>query len=706
MPPPTLLLVDDDASVRATLARLVERQGFAVQMADSGRQALEQLARATPALVLLDRSLDDMDGLTVLRSIRQRFSPGEVPVIMVTGFGESDAVVEALELGANDYLSKPLDMPVAMARIRTQLARHEAERALVESQERYALAIRAANDGIFDWRLDTGEGHFSARWRALLGCEDGHVASLDTWFARVHPDDLTALRSSLDEHLAGKTDHFEMEHRVQGPSDSYRWVLARAVAVRDDTGHAVRLAGSLSDITEGKVADALTGLPNRVLLMDRLGRLIGHAHRAPGFQVVVMFIDLDRFKMINDSLGHHVGDELLIQASARLDGCVRSTDTVARIAGGSTVPGSTVGRVGGDEFVVVLGGMNQAAGAPTVAERLHAAFAEKFDVCGHEVFVSLSVGVAISGPQTERGEDLLREADTAMYRAKAAGPARTEFFRHDMRQEARVELESDTELRLALERREFELLYQPIVDLDTGQTVTLEALLTWRHARSRATSAAQLIGIAERTGLIVPLGLWVLEQACADLVKLTTRYPELSSVGVSVNLSAKQLAVPDLAGAFEGVVGAIGLDPSRVEFELTESCVMVDPGAAQRTLEALRQRGFRLSIDDFGTGHSSLSYVHRLPVERLKMDRSFLSHERGPRETDGVIRAVVDLGRHLGLGVVAEGVETAADVARVRALGCTTAQGYYLAVPQRLDRVATAMREAASKVVPALAASH
>jgi PAS domain S-box-containing protein len=702
---PTLLLVEDDAGVRDTMTRQIEARGFRVHGAASGVEALSHLSSSTlPELVLLDRTLPGMDGLEVLRNIRKQHSPGELPVIIVTGTDESEAVVEALELGANDYLAKPLDLPVAIARIRTQLARRQAERALVESEERYALVIRAANDGIFDWRIDRQEGHFSPRWRALLGCDDRSPATLDTWYARVHPDDIAPLRSNVTEHLEGRSEHFEFEHRLHGPADSYRWVLARGVAVRNAAGEPIRLTGSISDITEGKVADALTGLPNRVLLMDRLGRLVGHTRRSPGFQVVVMFIDLDRFKMINDSLGHQAGDALLIQAAARLDNCVRSTDTVARLSGalgGSSMPGSTVGRVGGDEFVVVLGSVNQAKGSHLVADRVHAAFEAPFDVAGQEVFVTLSIGVAVSGPQTEHGEELLREADTAMYRAKGIGPGRTEFFTAEMRSEARVQLQADTDLRRALERREFDLWYQPIVAIETGRTTTLEALLRWQQGERPVMPTGELVALAERTGLIVPIGYWVVERACTDLMRWTAASPEMKRVGVSVNLSAKQLAVPHLVETLTGIVDGTGVAHERVEFELTESCVMTDPEMARATLEALRGRGFRLSIDDFGTGHSSLSYVHRLPVHRLKVDRSFLSRERDARESEVVMRTIVELGRQLGLSVVAEGVETEVEVDRLRAIGCELAQGYYFATPQARDRVQQAVRDARARTLVA-----
>jgi diguanylate cyclase (GGDEF)-like protein/PAS domain S-box-containing protein len=689
---PALLVVDDEDTNRNLLARLFVSKGFQVETASSGADALERVRTGSTDLVLLDMNMPGMSGFDVLKEIRASYTPGALPVVMVTGFGETRDHVQALELGANDYVAKPIDFPVVLARVKTQLARQQAERALKESEERYALAVRGANDGIWDWRLDISEGYFSPRWRSVLGYDDqALLTSLDVWWDRVHPNDLGPLKAALNEHLVGSTTHFEYEHRVQSSPDSYRWVLARAVAVRDAKGVAVRVAGSLTDITEGKVADALTGLPNRVLLMDRLGRLLEHAKRHPDFQVVVMFLDLDRFKVINDSLGHHAGDELLVEAARRLDGCLRSTDTVARIAADRAprdlMTGSTLGRMGGDEFVVVLGGLRQTEGAAKVADRLHGAFSQGFRVRGHEVFVSLSIGIAMCADGDSTPDDLLREADTAMYRAKGLGPSRTETFSPDMRTEARVRLQTDTDLRHAMGRHEFELWYQPIVSLESGKVNTVEALLRWRHPTRGFISTQQFIATAETTGLIVPMGYWVLERACADLRRWEVVDPRSSEVFVGVNLSAKQLVVPDLVTRIEEIVNQAGVRPGRIEFELTESSVMVDPELAQRQLEALKRKGFRLSIDDFGTGHSSLSYVHRFPVDRIKVDRSFLLRARTEHETDVVMRAIVDLGMQLGLEVVAEGVETDVELAKLQVIGCKLGQGYLFAPPRASDSV-------------------
>ena len=676
------------------LSRRLIRNGFDVHMAASGAETLARVAATAYDLILLDIQMPGMSGLEVLQALRANHSQAQLPVIVVTGRTHSDDIVEVLSLGANDYVAKPVDLPIAIARIRTQLSRKQAERALSESEERYALAVRGANDGIWDWKLDTQEGHFSSRWRAVVGYSDSdELSSLDAWFSRVHPDDVGRLKATLAEHYAGRTDHFECEHRVNGPRGTYRWVLARAIAVRNDKGEAIRIAGSLTDITEGKVADALTGLPNRILFMDRLGRLMEHSRRYPEFQVVVMFLDLDRFKVINDSLGHNVGDGLLVKAAQRIEACLRTDPAAARVSDSASrdalVAGSTVARMGGDEFGVMLGGVGQALAALRIADRIHAAFTVPFNVGSGEIFTSLSIGIAISG-QTDiaDGPDLLRGADTAMYHAKSLGPARTEVFTTGMRKKARVRLQTDTDLRRALDRNEFEVHYQPIVRLDDETAETFEALLRWRHPTRGIVGPAEFIGPAEESGLIVPIGYWVLGQACVDLRSWHALDPAHAAVRVAVNLSARQLAVPDLAERLGAIVAEAGVQPNSVEFEITESSVMTDADLAGRTFDRLKAQGFRLSIDDFGIGHSSLSYVHRFPFDRIKVDRSFLLRGRSEKETEVVMRAIVEIGDQLGLDVIAEGIETRSELAKVQTIRCRFGQGYLFSAPESSTAIA------------------
>jgi predicted signal transduction protein with EAL and GGDEF domain len=463
-------------------------------------------------------------------------------------------------------------------------------------------------------------------------------------------------------------------------------VLVRGVAVRGADGRAVRVAGSLTDITEGKVADALTGLPNRVLFVDRLGRLLELTRRRQDLQFAVLFLDLDRFKNVNDSLGHLAGDELLIQVARRLETSLRATDTITRMgtAGGSVQAGHTVARLGGDEFAIILTALHDAGDAVYVAGRIAEAFSEPFRVAGQDVFTSASVGIATSRLDYQSPEELLRDADTAMYHAKAAGRARCEVFDESMRAQAVRRLQVENDLRHALERHEFVLHYQPIVSLTDTRTMGLEALVRWNHPERGLLAPGEFIGVAEETGLIVPMGYWVLEEVCRHLRAWMDHDPPLPPFTVSVNLSARQLAQPDLVPRVLAITKGHRVLPGWIEFEITESSVMAKPDEAEQILKQLKAAGFRLAIDDFGTGYSSLNYVHRFPVDRLKIDRSFLGRE-GAEHTgengDRIVAAIIQLAEHLKLDVVAEGVESKEHLDQLKMLHCGFGQGFYFARP-------------------------
>src|ERR1700704_244427 len=449
--PGKLLIVDDNEMNRDMLARRLERKGYAVGVAESAQQLLEQIKREGADVVLLDIEMPDMSGLEALKTLREAYSPIELPVIMVTAKNQSEDIVKALDLGANDYLTKPVDFPVALARIATQLSHKRAQEALRESEERYALAARGANDGLWDWNLLTHIMYFSPRWKSMLGYHEGEIGDkLGEWLDRIHDSDRERVKDELAAHQKGLTPHFESEQRVLTKDGTFRWMLCRGLAVRDASGKATRMAGSQTDITEGKVTDPLTGLPNRLLFIDRLGRLIKHAKRRKDHLFAVLFLDLDGFKMINDSLGHLVGDQLLLAVSNRLERCLRLTDTVARL--GETF---TMARLGGDEFTVLLDDLKDLGDARLAADRLMKVLAPPFILDGKEVFTSVSIGIALSNSAYENPDDMLRDADTAMYRAKSLGKSRYEVFDADMRASLVARLQVETDLRHALERGNF-----------------------------------------------------------------------------------------------------------------------------------------------------------------------------------------------------------------------------------------------------------
>ncbi|HEX7117717.1 MAG TPA: PAS domain S-box protein [Longimicrobiales bacterium] len=554
--------------------------------------------------------------------------------------------------------------------------RKRAERALRESEERYALAVRGANEGLWDWDLETDVVYYSPRWKSMLGLAEDDVGTApDEWFRRVHDEDRDALRRAIDAHLEGRTPHFEHEHRIRHADGSYRWMLSRGLAVRNAEGVPHRMAGSQTDITDRKKAeerllhdafhDALTGLANRALFMDRLGLLLGRSRRRSD-HFAVLFLDLDRFKVVNDSLGHLVGDRLLVAIAQRLEECLRPADTVARL--------------GGDEFGILLDSIRDAGDATRISERVLQELERPFRLEGQEVFIGGSLGIALSSADYTRPEDLLRDADIALYRAKAQGRGRYEVFDSAMHEQVVALLQLETDLRKAVDRQEFRLLYQPIVSLATGRIVGFEALLRWMHPERGELAPNEFIPIAEETGLVVPLGSWVLREACRQLRAWHDAHAA-DRITVNVNISGKQFSQGDLVAEVDAVLRETGLAGRFLELEITESTVMGNPEDSIATFSQLRRRGVRLCIDDFGTGYSSLSYLHRFPADTLKIDRSFVGRVGNGGDHVEIVRTILGLAESLGMEAVPEGVETDLQLERMLELGCRYAQGHRISPP-------------------------
>jgi diguanylate cyclase (GGDEF)-like protein/PAS domain S-box-containing protein len=693
--PAPLLVVDDNEMNRDMLSRRLQREGYAVMVAVDGRQALDILDRHECALVLLDIEMPGISGLDVLKTIRQRRAPNELPVIMVTARQHSQSIVETLRLGANDYVTKPIDFAVVLARIETQLARMQAEAALRESEERYALAVRGANDGLWDWNLKTNQIYLSPRWKVMLGLDESEVLDHpQTWFERLHPDEVERVRTEIDAHLQGRTSHFETEHRMLHENGKFLWIRTRGLAVRDSTGKAYRMAGSQTDITEGKVADALTGLPNRILFTDRLAHSLDRAKRYKDYLCALLFLDLDRFKVVNDSLGHVVGDQLLVAIARRLEGCLRSNDMVARLG-----TDHTLARMGGDEFTILLDDVKHVSDALRVAERVQEHLARSFDLSGHEVFTSASIGIATSATGYETPQAILRDADTAMYRAKSLGGARCELFDSEMRERAIARLQLETDLRRAVERHEFELHYQPIVSLQCDRIEGFEALLRWRHPDRGMVMPTDFIAVAEETGLVIPIGWWVLREACRQMSDWQPDLGLVQPLTISVNLSGRQFMQPDLIENTDAILRETGLAAARLKLEITESTIMERTESVVATLRDLKALGVQLAMDDFGTGYSSLSYVHRFPIDTLKIDRSFVNRLTADSEASEVVRAIVGLAHNLGMDVIAEGVESPEQLAQLKLFGCEYGQGFLFSPALAFDDARALMVEKSQTLV-------
>ena len=662
-----ILVVDDEEINRDLLQRRLERRGYTVETVADGSAALEIVGRSHFDMILLDIMLPVVDGITVLKTIREEFPSSELPIIMVSAKDDSEGIVEALQLGANDYITKPVDFPVALARIQNQLSHRRMKMALKESEERYALALAGANDGLWDWDLRTDQMYYSARWKAMLGLgeDDAILNTPEEWFGRVHPNDLSLLKEKLERHLQDGSSHFESEYRVLHQDGSYRWALSRGMAVRDGNGEVYRMAGSQTDITSRKVYDPLTGLPNRILFMDRLAHSLRRFKRHRDYEFAVLLLDLDRFKIVNDSLGHHIGDQLLIELSKRLNLCVRDGDTVARF--------------GGDEFTILLDEITDVSDATRVAERIQESLQQPFLLGGHEVFTSASVGIALSATGYEIPNDVVRDADTAMNRAKALGKSRHEMFDRAMHTQSSRRLQLETDLRRAVERSEFEVFYQAIVDLADERITGFEALVRWSHPEKGRIPPDEFVGIAEETGLILPIDRFVLREACRQTKAWQERFGPLT---ISVNLSAKQFALRDIIYVIDQVLMETRLSPDDLKLEITESALMDNQESAAEIFHEIKKRKVQLGLDDFGTGYSSLSYLHRFPLDTLKIDRSFVSRMNDkPGEHEAIVRTIVSLAQNLKFQTVAEGIETVDQLQSLQALDCLYGQGYYFSKP-------------------------
>ena len=542
--------------------------------------------------------------------------------------------------------------------------------------ERLTLAAEGASDGLWEWDLRSGEFYCSNRWRAMLGLADGsNVGAVADWFGRVHVDDRRELKEALEAHLAGTIEQFEHTHRIRHEDGTYRQFVCRSVASRGDGKRQVRIAGSLSDLTAVTAAtiaatavslDPLTGVSNRAVFVKLLGRRLDEFHQGRAAAAfAILYLDLDRFKVVNDHLGHMAGDELLTAVARRLESCLREGDALARL--------------GGDEFVILLNELGDVNQANAIAFRMQAALNAPVSIGGREVFTSASIGIACGPGQYTNPEEMLRDADVAMYHAKSHGKSRHEMFDADMhaRELDRVGFEID--LRHAVKTNNFELHYQPIVLLKSRMCVGFESLARWTR-NGEPVSPAVFIPIAEELGIIETLGNWALNEACMTFADWKRRFPASGLDYITVNVSSRQLMQKNFLWIVEKAVEESGLQPCDLRLEITETALMDNPGEAAKLLSELREFGAKIYLDDFGCGYSSLSHLAKLPVDVLKIDRSFVKHLSMP-DRPAIVESILALARTLHTGVVAEGIEQEAQGRELERLGCTHAQGYLFSRP-------------------------
>ena len=696
--PPLVLVIDDDGMMRMLVREALEGNGFRVEEAEDGEAGLALFADLRPDVVLLDVVMPGIDGFDTCVALRRLPDGIRVPVLMMTGLDDTASVNRAYQAGATDFVTKPIAWPILPHRVRYLLRASQTLAALARSEERLAESQRMAKLGHWDWCLvrdtvdrspevlrilDIDAATFPAGYRALLPL--------------LHPDDARALDAAIAAALK-RAQPWSLECRLLHADGGVRILHEQAVVHCDAAGKPVRIRGTTQDITERRrteermrtlaLYDSLTGLPNREFFIEQFGHSLAHAERL-GRPLAVMVLDIDRFKRINDTLGHGVGDVLLQEVGKRLEQALREADYVTRADFVSS--DQNLARLGGDEFTIMLASLAQAEDVAKVARRVLEMISRPIMLDGAETVVTASIGIAVYPADGADTETLLKNADSAMYFAKDQGKDNFQFFSPSMNARSFQKLSMENSLRKALERDELRLHYQPKVDAASKRITGVEALIRWQHPELGMVAPNDFIPLAEETGLIVPIGEWVLHTACQQLARWHAA--GFADLTVAVNMASQNFAQKDFVGGVAATIRGAGIAPAAVEIEITESVLMQDIKAAIATLNALKACGVRLSVDDFGTGYSSLAYLKRFPIDTLKIDRSFVRDVINNREDAAITAAIIALAQSLELQVVAEGVETQEQSEFLRKKGCHLMQGYLFSRPLPPEQL-TALLEA------------
>lgn len=684
---PLVMVADDDPTVRLLCEQSLEPAGFNVSSFPDGATALQALSELQPDIILLDVEMPGADGFSVCQEIRARNSMTDIPIVMITGNDDTESINHAYDLGATDFVRKPIAWAVLPHRIRYLLRakaaftdlRHAEQktRALLQTIPDVMLSIES--NGVIR-ELVSGDSRYSDSF----GTHAGHP--LEAFFP---PTVARKVREYMHIALAKGGVHV-FEHDLDG---SKRHCETRLIA--QDENCVLAIVRDISDRREAaakihKLAyyDSLTGLPNRQQFVRDLRRAIANAKRKDT-SIAILLIDLDRFKRINDTLGHSVGDMLLKSVAQTLENCVRASDYVARLDT-QQLPNVQLARLGGDEFVILLTDINAEEEASVVATRIGDALAVPCSFEGHQVVVTPSIGIALFSRDGDNVEDLLMNADAAMYRAKADGRNKYRFYSQTMRLRSLERLELEADLRKAIDDGAFRLHYQPKVEIATWSVVGVEALLRWLHPERGWISPGQFIPLAEETGLIVQLGEWVIHKACSQLKQWQNN--GLDDISIAVNVSSQQFCHGNFLDAVLRIVWEAAIRPQSLELEITESLLMSDVQKTIATLQSFRKAGLRISVDDFGTGYSSLAYLTQFPLNSLKIDRSFVQGLQENQDDAAICAAILAMARELGLKVVAEGVEYEEQLEFLRQQGCDEIQGFLYSKPLPPDQLVELLR--------------
>ena len=665
-----ILVIDDYPLNLEMLSHRLHLAGYKVATAASGEIGLAFLRdHADVDLVLLDILMPEMDGYQVLKKIRTELQRRDLPVIMATAVEQQEGINKALEMGADDYLTKPINFSVGLARIRNLLAQRKAEQALRESEQRYALAAEAANDGLWDWNMRSGKVFYSATWRAMLGLADADLApTADTWFSLIHPDDLEGFKHHLNQHLEKKTPIFQSDYRIRHHEGHYLWCSVRGRAIRpnEHSSPATRLIGWQTDTQQRIAYDHLTSLPMRGLFMERLSWELENLMGDGGRQLVLLYLGMDRLNVINVQYGWETGDFLLQAVVERISAVLPES--------------ATFGRLVGDQFAILIPVSSSLGASSSIAQTVQSVMRTPLTLpSGKRSHLSFCMGLCILSDASVDPKRALSFAQSAFKRAKQLGPGSSFVFQATLTEQMTSQLLIENQLRTALQDKEFQLYFQPQFGKDGG-LIGAEALIRWHSAELGSISPTIFIPVAEASGLILPIGEWVLVHACGQLQHwLAKGFP---TIRMSVNLSLRQFAGDfDLMASVDRALSSTGLAPEMLELELTETAILENEQETMAMLQRLRERGVHLALDDFGTGYSSLSYLTRMPLDTLKIDRSFVEPIAEGRQARSICASIIDMAHSLNLEVIAEGVETSGQADVLKAIGCDVFQGFLYGRP-------------------------
>ena len=688
---PTVLHVDDDVASLMMAEGALEDAGFAVVQAENGVEAIESFQERDPDLIIMDAVMPVMDGFDAIREIRRLPSGEHVPILMITGLDDLDSITRAYDEGATDFLTKPISFYILPYRVQYMMRSKLTADALRSSQAKLDNAQRIARLGNWEWNLQTQAMTWSREFGRVLGWSEQTSKVLwNDFLERIEESDRHNVRL-LAEQSVEENQPFSIEFSARSMCDNVlRRIRLEAEPHGNDNEDCLHMLGTIQDITERTNAqkqihnlayyDLVTGLPNRAQLNEQLRYTLKLASRNDT-RFALLFLDLDHFKQVNDTMGHDAGDELLKQVSERLKSVVRDADLVCCTDSDSDEPDSqhTVARLGGDEFVVLLGHINRAEDAARVAERIAQCISEPYSICDNAVSVTTTIGISVFPADGADSETLMKSADVAMYHAKESGRNGYQFYSRDIHERALARFSMEGELKRAIENEDLSLAYQPKIDVCTEQVVGIEALVRWSHAENGVVSPNEFIPLAEETGLILPLGRWVLIQACQQMQRWIKG--GLEPMTIAVNCSSVQFTHSDILADIKNAIHVSGLDPRYLEIELTESLLLQDIETGISMLKNMKELGVQVSIDDFGTGFSSLSYLKRLPVDKLKIDQTFVKDISTDSGDVAIVSAIITLSHNLELTVVAEGVETYQQLEILRGFNCNEAQGYLFSRP-------------------------